>query len=125
MEEKEVVPFSKYRKSSGTFIYYDPEFGEKQYDTARCRHCGFRWQVEPGSGKKRGWCFRCKGILCGKEWCLKECVPEEARLDIESGDRATIMKYIDTHFVQEYLHKKDQARNFMERYKPAGGIYLK
>jgi hypothetical protein len=50
-------------------------------DTMRCVHCGKHWQVVPGSGRKRGWCIKCNGPLCGKELCMKSCYPVEKRLD--------------------------------------------
>jgi hypothetical protein len=54
-------------------------------ETVRCCHCGKQWVWIKGSGRKRGFCLRCKGITCGGEKCDK-CVPFEQQLEnCESG----------------------------------------
>jgi len=53
--------------------------------TLQCVHCGGHWQVQPGSGKLRGFCFRCNGPVCGPG--CAECVPMEAMLEIMEGTR--------------------------------------
>jgi len=51
-------------------------------DTLQCVHCGMHWIVEPGSGRRRGWCTKCNGPLChSKELCTVMCYPLEKRLD--------------------------------------------
>ncbi len=71
--------------------YASGEFTERSIDTGRilaegqtltCMHCGRVWQVKPGSGIKRGWCFRCGGPTCGSRACSERCVPFERQLEI-------------------------------------------
>lgn len=52
--------------------------------TDHCLHCGYHFEVKPGSGVRRGWCGYCKGPTCGKEEC-DVCVPFEVKLDFEEG----------------------------------------
>lgn len=60
--------------------------GKHIADTLRCVHCSASWVVQPGSGKKRGWCVKCKGPLCGSPDCDDACVPLEMRLqEMENG----------------------------------------
>lgn len=49
-------------------------------DTLQCVHCNAHWNVEPGSGKRRGWCPQCKGPHCGGKNCWV-CVPFEKKLE--------------------------------------------
>lgn len=35
-------------------------------DTLMCKHCGFHWILQPGSGIKRSWCASCAGPLCAR-----------------------------------------------------------
>lgn len=49
-------------------------------DTLQCVHCNAHWNVEPGSGKKRGWCILCHGPHCGGKNCWT-CVPFEKKLE--------------------------------------------
>jgi len=52
--------------------------------TLQCVHCGGHFPVQPGSGKIRGYCTRCRGPVCGPK-CAK-CVPAEQLLEnIEHG----------------------------------------
>lgn len=54
-------------------------------ETVCCVHCRHHWIVEPGSGKRRGWCMPCGGYTCGRVEC-DACVPYEQRLEnIEAG----------------------------------------
>jgi len=110
------------KKPSGQFIFSGPNGITEQF-TLRCVHCGFNWHVEPGSGRTRGWCFSCHGPVCGKEWCMKECVPLEVQLEIMGGNRELTKRYFDTHFVQEYLHIN--RPNDTEQYKNVNGVLLK
>lgn len=34
-------------------------------DLAQCAHCGLTWVHTPGSGRIRGTCGRCLGLVCG------------------------------------------------------------
>ncbi len=54
-------------------------------NTLQCVHCGCHWQMKPGSGNVRGFCFKCNGPICGPK-CVK-CVPIEQQLEnIEKGN---------------------------------------
>jgi hypothetical protein len=48
-------------------------------DTVMCVHCGKHWISLPGSGRIRGWCFKCNGPFCGPD--CTECYPLQKRLD--------------------------------------------
>lgn len=43
---------------------------EQQGDTLQCAHCGAVFAPMPGSGKRRGYCFRHAGPLCGQDACI-------------------------------------------------------
>lgn len=38
-------------------------------DLVCCVHCGYIWSWSPGSGRVRGWCMKCNGLLCGRKCC--------------------------------------------------------
>ena len=68
--------------------------GSVEKDTLQCVHCACHWNVEPGSGKKRGWCILCMGPHCGREAC-RTCTPFEKKLeqwDKESAAKATFAR---------------------------------
>ncbi len=66
------------------FIIASGPNGTFEADTQQCVHCGGHWQVSPGSGKRRGYCGRCKGHFCSPK-CSK-CVPMEQMLEnMEAG----------------------------------------
>lgn len=121
-QQSEVNLNGHFRKPSGQFIFTGPDGTVEQF-TLKCVHCGYNWHVEPGSGKKRGWCMKCKGPICGAEWCCKECVPNDAQLDIMGGDRSTIQRYWNTHFVQEFLGNTNNKK--LEEYTFKNGILVK
>lgn len=50
-------------------------------DTVMCAHCQMHWVPEPGSGHKRGWCFKCQAHLCGKQACMAGCRPWEQQIE--------------------------------------------
>lgn len=53
--------------------------GRLECDTVQCVHCGGHYQVQPGSGKRRGFCLRCAGATCGSASCMT-CEPVEKKL---------------------------------------------
>ena len=55
--------------------------GKHVFDTIQCGHCGSHEEIVPGSGKKRGFCPKCKKFVCGKPQCMQTCIPFEASLD--------------------------------------------
>ncbi len=67
---------------------------DERFGTTQCCHCGAHFKMVKGSGKVRGYCFRCKGIFCGSK--CEVCIPKEKQLDImeESGghEKLRIMK---------------------------------
>jgi len=70
------------RRASGEFTVTSPEGKiERGGQTLTCVHCGRMWEVEPGSGQRRGWCFRCNGATCGSKECQR-CLPFERQLEI-------------------------------------------
>lgn len=69
---KDALPVSK---PSG-FILLD---GQVVADTIQCVHCGRHFIMIKGSGKERGFCLKCNGIICGRK-CI-ECIPFEKKLD--------------------------------------------
>lgn len=95
--------FGNNRKPNGTFIFTDDLGNTSEYHSAQCKHCGVHWQVIPGSGRQRGWCTKCVGVLCGSKRCM-ECVPQEAQLEIMEGNKKTFMKYKNTDLIQKYSH---------------------
>ena len=49
-------------------------------DTLQCAHCARHWVPQPGSGIRRGWCFKCAAPVCGWPACFV-CEPQEAWLE--------------------------------------------
>ena len=49
--------------------------------TYHCCHCQRMVIVEPGSGEKRGFCFKCMEPNCGRKKCVTRCVPWEKALE--------------------------------------------
>ena len=52
----------------------------EEYDTFTCPHCNGVCFIRPGSGKQRGYCFRCNLPTCGKKRC-GACVPFERKME--------------------------------------------
>ena len=40
-------------------------------DIVRCVHCDYRWVWQPGSGRRRGFCTKCNGLVCGHAHCAQ------------------------------------------------------
>lgn len=57
-----------------------------EHDLMQCVHCQATWRYQPGSGRKRGWCRKCDGPLCGKPACFQSCTPIEMLM--EQADKA-------------------------------------
>jgi hypothetical protein len=76
----------------GTIIITDPALGrELHMDVLTCVHCQKGWVVEPGSGKRRGFCMKCNGVTCGAEKCDACLGPIEKRIELyEAGKLAAI-----------------------------------
>jgi hypothetical protein len=73
------------RRPAGHTIVTDDTGVISESDMLQCVHCGYQWQIRPGSGKLRGFCFRCNGPVCGQR--CENCVPIEAQLEIMEGTR--------------------------------------
>lgn len=69
--------FLESTKESGAIVID----GHHAAATQQCKHCGSHEVIRKGSGKRRGWCLACGGFLCGKEFCLRYCIPHEARIE--------------------------------------------
>jgi hypothetical protein len=75
-------------RTSGYALLRDGEGNITERETVSCVHCQFIWQIEPGSGRKRGFCYNCNGLVCGKQQCLEHCTPfEKAIEDMERKSR--------------------------------------
>lgn len=82
------------RNPHGNALWTDPDSGTVEKDTLQCVHCEAHWNVEPGSGRKRGWCVNCAGPHCGAEAC-HTCTPFEMKLaqwDKEAAAKAAFAK---------------------------------
>lgn len=81
-----IQPKHSVLKPHGILIINDPALPhEVQIDYLKCVHCGRMWRVEPGSGRRRGFCTRCMQVTCGNPAC-EACVPEERKLELlEAG----------------------------------------
>lgn len=55
--------------------------GQQVADTVQCAHCGQHFILQPGSGRRRGFCLKCEGLTCGSASCAP-CVPIERRLEL-------------------------------------------
>lgn len=61
--------------------------GVEEADCLQCGHCGKHWQVQPGSGKQRGFCLCCMKPTCGPRCPVGDaCVSQEQMVEnIEKG----------------------------------------
>jgi len=73
------------RKPKGYVLVAGPE-GNTEGETLQCCHCGRHWRVEPGSGRRRGFCFRCNAVTCGANAC-DTCLPYEKRIEMMERKR--------------------------------------
>lgn len=49
-------------------------------DTLQCCHCGGHFIVQLGSGRRRGFCMKCKAVHCGGQNCWT-CRPYQKLVD--------------------------------------------
>jgi len=74
----------EYQKENGYTFLTDLEGRVTNGCTWMCVHCNAHHNVEPGSGKLRGYCTRCDGFVC--PGCADACVPLEQMLEnLEAG----------------------------------------
>jgi hypothetical protein len=45
------------------------EEGRQVADLLQCGHCQYTWRLQRGSGRVRGFCYRCVRVTCGKPEC--------------------------------------------------------
>ena len=81
------------RRHKSEFIITYPDQPAEGGEMLMCAHCAMHFRVEPGSGRKRGYCFRCAGVTCGvKRSCETRCRPWEAQIEAmeRAGRRAAL-----------------------------------
>lgn len=88
------------RRPAGYVEVTSPDFPTPQGgETLMCVHCQMHWVVEPGSGRRRGWCWKCNGPTCGKYNCEMGCMPFEKALEMsEARDRLRRKVAISSEF---------------------------
>ena len=80
-------------------------------EVRQCCHCRGTWMFRKGSGRRRGYCYLCQRITCGKPIC-DMCYTQEQRLDdIEAEGRKLI----------EATVRRQQLRELMDQYTSSGG----
>jgi len=69
-------------RPSGYFLVDDVEVAV----TVKCVHCATHITMIKGSGRERGFCMNCHGVVCGKESCMRNCKPWQKKLEeLEAG----------------------------------------
>ncbi len=82
------------RRPSGEFTEHTLDGRlTREGQTLQCVHCGLTWVIEPGSGRQRGFCFRCSGPTCGSGPC-RDCLPFEQRL-VEIEQRLALWRSME------------------------------
>jgi len=71
--DSELNGFDKRRQPNGEITFYNSDGSYTKFYTAQCVHCGLFWTVVPGSGRTRGFCYGCNGMLCGGYFCMTNC----------------------------------------------------
>lgn len=71
----------------GYGIVFDPGSDKpiEEHGTTQCVHCGGHFIMRKGSGKTRGFCMVCNGIICGPR--CAECKPFERWLEEVEGTK--------------------------------------
>ena len=73
-------------KPAGYGVFTNPDGSRREIETRMCQHCQMKWEYKPGSGTRRGYCSRCDGMLCGKDLCMRYCIPYMDRIEaMEKG----------------------------------------
>lgn len=67
--------------AAGVVIVTDFDGRDFVNDTKQCPHCGAHWIIQRGSGRPHVFCQRCMADTCSKPECLRQCYPEEKRMD--------------------------------------------
>jgi hypothetical protein len=67
-------------------------------DLVSCVHCGYVWIWETGSGRRRGFCMSCNGLVCGHKACVANgCVHRMRGIENMEQGRADNYKPIIVH----------------------------
>lgn len=66
-------------KVSSDLITTDLDGNVQHRECLKCVHCQKIEVIVRGSGKRRGWCFKCMGPTCGSKEC-DICVPLDVAL---------------------------------------------
>lgn len=76
-------------QDDSVLITDDPDLPQAVHTPfTQCVHCGRHVQYQPGSGRLRGWCWRCNGMFCGPD--CEKCVAKEQQLEnMAQGKDAT------------------------------------
>ena len=59
------------RRASGELTMLGEDAAVSSETMSCVHHQGVQWLIQPGSGRERGWCFKCNGPTCRpRETCL-------------------------------------------------------
>ena len=96
-------------KPSNYFTAFDKNGKKIEGEMRMCCHCSVRWQYKPGSGTRRGFCKRCNGLLCGKDECMRYCVPYMNRIEaMEQGKTFNeLLKSLDKKYNHKIIHSSE------------------
>jgi hypothetical protein len=67
-------------KPDGWIEVFNPDGTSKVMETYKCCHCQKHCIVNPGTGKRRGYCMRCNRKTCGDPAC-DPCHPWQKKLE--------------------------------------------
>lgn len=77
--EKKFNPQYENKPAGGIIIN-----GQEIAHTLQCVHCGIHFVSIRGSGKKRGYCRACNGVLCGSKKCFEH-IPYKVKVEYRSA----------------------------------------
>ena len=75
----------KYEAGLTTIIDPGADRALEEIPTGQCVHCGGHFEIRPGSGKVRGFCYSCNGLICSAK--CRECKPFERWLEEQEGTK--------------------------------------
>ncbi len=76
---------SKFEHGYGVLIDPGSDKPILEQKSTQCVHCGGHFPLCPGSGKLRGFCYNCNGLVCGPG--CANCVPMERMLEEMEGTK--------------------------------------
>ena len=86
-------------KESSFGVTKDRFGNKKEIAMMQCVHCQFMWEYIANSGRIRGYCYKHKGLLCGRI----ECIAEQKRKTGNTVDCITIEQQND--LIRAYVYK--------------------